>query len=146
MLKIDKISRHNLSELAELFKELSGNEQSVKKMEENFLLMEKNEDYIILGAMLNGKLVGSLMGIVCMDLVDDCRPFMVIENVVVSENCRRQGIGKKLMLEIESVCISRNCYYNLFVSGSKRTDAHKFYESMGYKPDVVRGFKKYFLN
>ncbi len=144
MLSINKISKNDLSELADLFKELTGNEQNVEKMEKNFLLMESSENYIVLGAKINGKLAGSVMGIVCLDIVDDCRPFMLIENVIVSEKYRRQGVGKALMLNIENTSVSKNCYYTMFVSGSQRKEAHKFYESIGYGNDIVRGFKKYF--
>lgn len=144
MLTIDKISQRDLPELAELFKELTGNEQSLEKMKTNFLLMEQNRNYILLGAKIDGRLAGTLMGIECLDLVDDCRPFMVLENVVVLEKYRMQGIGKELVLKIESICTSRNCFYIMLVSGSHRAVAHRFYEAMGYKPDSVRGFKKFF--
>jgi len=144
MLKIDKISVYDLPELAVLFKELSGNDQFIEKMEKSFSFIEKNENYILLGARINDRLAGSLMGIVCYDLVDDCRPFMLIENVVVSENFRGKGIGRELMRAIENICVDRNCYYTIFVSGAQRKEAHKFYESIGYRLDAVQGFKKFF--
>jgi len=144
MLKIDRISRNDLPELAELFKELTGNEQFIQRMEKNYFLIENNNDYIILGAKIDNRLAGSLMGIVCLDFADECRPFMLIENVVVLKQFQGQGIGKELMRCIENICIERNCSYNLFVSGSHRKDAHEFYKSIGYELNVVQGFKKFF--
>ncbi|MFD2877411.1 GNAT family N-acetyltransferase [Paenibacillus rhizoplanae] len=68
---------------------------------------------------VDGELLGSLMGIVCQDLVGDCRPFMVIENVVVSSRARRQGLGKKLMTAIEAIAHERDCYYIIFRVGGE---------------------------
>ncbi|HOV70464.1 MAG TPA: GNAT family N-acetyltransferase, partial [Clostridia bacterium] len=58
------------------------------------------------------------MGIVC---VGSCRPFMVLENVIVSQPYRRTGIGRKLMEYIEKYARSVNCnYYIMFVSRANR--------------------------
>lgn len=54
-----------------------------------------NPDYILVGVRNeDNQLVGSVMGITCLDTVGECRPFMVLENLIVSENSRRKGIGK----------------------------------------------------
>lgn len=143
MPEIKKNVKNDLKDLSLLFEELSDHKSNFELMAKNFEWIERNEDYILLGAKYNGKLVGSLMGIICHDLVGECRPFMVIENVVVSSTFRGQGIGRKLMIEIENVGKSKNCHYTMFVSGAKRKEAHKFYESLGYNLDLVQGFKKY---
>ena len=112
-------------------------------MTDNFKIISTDNNYILLGARYNDKLAGSLMGIICYDLVGDCKPFMVIENVIVTAAYRGKGIGKLLINEIERIGKTRNCYYTMFVSGIHRIDAHKFYQSTGYNPDTVKGFKKY---
>jgi len=145
MIDIVRIKRNDLADLALLFEELSGKRTDINKMHQNFELIEKNENYYVLGAKCDGKLVGSLMGIICRDLVGECKPFIVIENVIVSNEFRGKGIGKKLMTEIERLAKEKNCYYTMFVSGIQRKEAHKFYESVGYKLDEVQGFKKYLL-
>ncbi len=142
MINIDRIRRSDLPELAVLFRELTGNEQNTVNLEKNFVHIEQNDDYIILGAYAGGELTGSLMGIICLDFVDECRPFMLIENVIVSEKFRGQGIGRELMANIEGIAVERDCSYIIFVSGSKRIEAHKFYESIGYNPGEAKGFKK----
>jgi ribosomal protein S18 acetylase RimI-like enzyme len=145
MMEIKKIEQNDLIDLASLFEELSGKPTDINLMLKNYEWMEKNGDYIVLGAKYERRLVGSLMGIICHDLVGECMPFMVIENVIVSNKFRGQGIGKKLMFEIEKIGKERNCYYTMFVSGAQRKEAHKFYESLGYKLDEVQGFKKYLV-
>jgi GNAT superfamily N-acetyltransferase len=82
------------------------------------------------------------MGIFCLDLVGECKPFMVIENVIVSKRVRRQGIGKKLMHKIEEIAKERGCSYTIFVSGEERKEAHLFYEKLGFKEENVVGYRK----
>lgn len=83
------------------------------------------------------------MGILCKDLIGECEPFMAIENVVVSSKIRRQGIGRKLMNEIEVIARQQNCSYIILVSGGQRVEAHRMYESMGYREEHVEGFRKF---
>lgn len=143
MIEIKIIEPNDLIELASLLEELSGMKTNMSMLTKNFELMGKDADYYVLGAKIDHKLVGSVMGIICRDLVGECRPFMVVENVIVSKNFRGHGIGKKLMLELERIGKERNCYYTMFVSGAQRKEAHKFYKTIGYKLDEVQGFKKY---
>ncbi len=143
MYVIDKINHEDLNSLAGLYYELSGRETDINKMKEIFSSMESNPDYIILGVKEKDNLVGSLMGVVCKDLLGDCKPFIVIENVIVSSKYRGKGIGKKLIVNIEEVARRRGCSYIMFVSAKERSKAHKFYEKIGYKLDMVQGFKKY---
>ena len=76
-------------------------------MQKMFKYIQQNGHYHVLGAFYNGELAGSVMGIECMDLVGQCKPFMVVENVIVSDQVRRQGIGQKLMLQIERIARPR---------------------------------------
>jgi ribosomal protein S18 acetylase RimI-like enzyme len=143
MITIKPIGRDDLTDLAALLAELAGKPTNKESMLNNFEWMEKNGDYYVLGAKRDQRLAGSIMGIICRDLVGECKPFLVVENVIVSNQFRGQGIGKRLMLEMEKIGMERNCHYIMFVSGAQRRDAHQFYESLGYKLDVVQGFKKY---
>lgn len=143
MITIKKVAEEDLDSLAKLLEELSGSLTRMDRMKESFRWMAQSDDYVVLGAYDQGKLVGSLMGIFCRDLVGECYPFLVIENVIVKSSCRGQGVGRQLMQAIEAIGKERNCYYAMFVSGIHRKEAHKFYESIGYRLDEVQGFKKY---
>ncbi|OAB43766.1 GNAT family N-acetyltransferase [Paenibacillus glacialis] len=142
MISIDPIEHEDLAELGLLYEELIGSPSDVKKMQELFANLKDNVNYRITGIKVDGVLAGSVMGIICQDLVGDCRPFMVIENVVISLKFRGLGLGKKIMNEMENIAKRAECYYIIFVSSSYRKDAHRFYESLGYKLDEVQGFRK----
>lgn len=142
-IQLRPIGGEDLDELAGLFQELTGESTDRIKMAENFRRMQANPDYILLGAQDGNELVGSLMGIVCLDIVGECRPFIVVENVIVAERSRGRGVGRRLMAAIEAEAVERGCLYIMFVSSASRKEAHRFYEAMGYGLDVVQGFKKF---
>ncbi len=47
--------------------------------------------HILLAAEDGGRLVGSVMGVVCEELYGDGRPFLVVENLIVDKEQRRKG-------------------------------------------------------
>ncbi|MNB95649.1 putative acetyltransferase [compost metagenome] len=143
MVVIKEIEMESLPELGNLYQELMNKPSDLNKLEKVFKVVKADNRYILLGAFVEGELLGSLMGIVCQDLVGDCKPFMVIENVVVSVRARRQGVGKKLMNAIEQAARERDCYYIILVSGEQRKEAHVFYESLGYRDEKVEGYRKH---
>lgn len=143
MVTIQHAIIDDLESLSLLYEELIGEQTNIRKMTENFKSMKSNSNYIVLTAKEEDLLVGSVMGIICLDLAGKCNPFMVIENVVVKGSHRGRGIGSMLMEEIEEIGQKRNCYYTMFVSGGHRKEAHQFYKTCGYDLDFVQGFKKY---
>ena len=106
------------------------------------LALEKDPNYILVVAEKQNYLVGSAMGIICEELYGVCNPFMVVEDVIVDRYQRRLGIASALMKELESFAVNHDCNYIIFVTESERKDAHRFYQSLGYKSDAYKGFKK----
>jgi GNAT superfamily N-acetyltransferase len=143
MITVQKLTINDLPELAVLYRELMSQPTDLAAMTATFHWMEKNPAYLVLVAKLDQTVVGSLMGIVCRELLGECKPFMVVENVIVSSNHRRMGIGRLLMEKIERLARKLDCSLIEFCSGSHRKGAHRFYESLGYDPDEVRGFRKW---
>ena len=143
MITIGKIAEDDLDELSALYQELVDKPTDKEKLKENFAWISVNPDYYLIGAKVDQRLVGSVMGIVCRDVAGDCRPFMILENIIVKADHHREGIGKTLVRYIEDVAKERGCHYLFFVSSMERKEAHRFYESLGYPVGMVQGFKKY---
>jgi ribosomal protein S18 acetylase RimI-like enzyme len=141
-MEIGRISEEDLAALAELYQQLQPNEPSVAKMRETLLAVEQDPNHIIIGARIDGKLVGSALGIVCQMLFGQCKSFMIIEDVVVDSEHRRDGVGTALMLEMEKLAVQQNCGYIMLITDEDRTGAQNFYKSLGYKSDSYRAFKK----
>lgn len=116
MTSIKSIELSDLEQYASLCNELFGSNTNMTQFE---IIVEKiitNPDYILAGAKNEkGQLLGSVMGITCMDTVGECRPFMVLENLIVSEKSRRQGLERKLVNYIEGIARERNCYHIMLI-------------------------------
>ena len=56
-----------------------------------------------------------------------------VDELVVDENYRGQGIGKMLMNRIEEIAISKHCKQIELDSSFHRKEAHHFYENIGFK-------------
>jgi GNAT superfamily N-acetyltransferase len=144
MISIERITVDDLAALAQISEELSGRATDVGKMTVSFSRINSNPDYFLIGAKdEQHRLIGMAMAIICQDIVGECRPFMVLENIIVTQKQRGSGIGRKLIQYTERIACERGCYYIMLVSLATRTEAHKFYEALGYNIGVVQGFKKY---
>ena len=58
--------------------------------------------------------------------------------LAVNSNFQGQGIGKKLMSFIEDYALKNNISFIRLNSNVRRTEAHKFYESIGYVCDKTQ--------
>ncbi len=115
----------DIAELAVLYHQFWGEESSVKKIENQFIKLQKQNTHILLSAIEEDSLVGSVMGIFCEELYGDCRPFLVIE--IVDKNFRKRGIGRALLSEMEKIAKQRGCTQIILVTESNRIDACGFY-------------------
>lgn len=144
MLQIDRITREDLPALAALNEELSGEPTDLAAVEAVFAEVEGNPDYILMAGRLDGVLIGSLMGVVCRQLARAGKPFMLMENFVVSRTQRGRGFGRLMLARIEEEARARGCRSIVFTSSTRRKAAHAFYESAGYRLDEAIGFRKIF--
>ena len=144
-MDIESLKEEDLADLAALYKEFWEEDSFPEKMRATFTRLKANPSYIFLSAKQQGRLIGSAMGIVCEELYGQCKPFMVIEDVVVHKDYRRSKVGSALMTALEKRALEHNCNYIIFVTESDRTAAHRFYESLGYNSTAYQGFKKYLM-
>jgi predicted N-acetyltransferase YhbS len=142
MITINKLEFEDVKGLKELYEDAFGGVTDLEKMIQTFEKMRNESNHIILCAKENGKVVGSVLGVICNELIGQCTPFMVLEDVAVLNTHRRKGIAKSLLTEIEIYAKCENCSMIIFVSSRHREGAHKLYESLGYGIDKVNGYRK----
>ena len=111
-------------------------------MNEKFAELSNNDNYIFLVAEVNGVIAGSILGIICHELYGNCRPFLLMEDLVVDAEFRKMGIGKSLINELETIARQKDCYQILFMTEAERKDTIKFYESIGFDSGKNIGFKR----
>ena len=140
---IRNMKEKDLNGVSILYKSLIGKQCNAENMAEQFALISKNDNYILLVAEENGKVVGTVMGIRCITMVSNFNYFMAIEALIVDNEYRGKGISKLLLLNMENSAKQVGCSYIILVSGKQREVAHKLYESLGYGKDEAKGYRKF---
>ena len=140
-MKIRKLEKNDMKRLAGLYEQFWHETSDVSKMEAQFDVLERENSHIILGAEEEGVLIGSVMGVICKELYGDCRPFLVIENMIVDGAGRRKGVGSALLSEMEKQAKERHCTQMILVTEIERSDACGFYEAFGFQKNN-KGYKK----
>lgn len=141
-MNIERLVEDDLPGLAKLFEQFWGENSSLKKMHNTYARMAVNPAYILLTAKQNDRLAGFAMGIICEELYGECRPFMVIEDLIVDKNMQRTGAGSALMQKLEKYATHHDCCQIIFVTEGERKEALRFYQSLGYEYEPYKGFKK----
>jgi len=90
-------------------------------------------DFKVYVAEIDGKIAGTFALLIMDTLGNRCRPAGVVEDVVVSERARDQGIGRAMMEFALERCRERGCYKMALSSNLSRDAAHRFYESLGFE-------------
>ncbi|MBE6930011.1 MAG: GNAT family N-acetyltransferase [Ruminococcaceae bacterium] len=138
---VRNLEKRDLPQLAELYRQFWGEPSDVAGMERQFELMQRENTHIILVYEAEGKVVGSVMGVVCRELYGDCRPFLTVENMIVDKHHRRAGVGRSLLSALEDAARGRDCTQMILVTEKNRADACGFYEKYGFQTDTT-GYKK----
>ena len=93
-------------------------------------------------AVADGAVAGALMMAVLPNLSHHAQPWCQMENLVVDEPHRGQGIGRALMDWCEAEARAAGCYKLQFQSRNHRRVSHRFYRRLGYRALTV-GFRRY---
>lgn len=90
---------------------------------------------IVLGAFRGAKIIGTCTVNICANLSWSGRPYSIIENIIVTQNERGNGIGKALLLFAKHFAASKNCYKVALMTRDQTDVADKFYKSHGFSDD-----------
>jgi GNAT superfamily N-acetyltransferase len=141
------------STIAELTMQL-GYEVPASTLRERLGHLLAKDDQQFLVAELDGDVVGWVHVVVTEYIEADA--FAVIGGLVVERSHRKHGIGRALMTRAEGWATQKGCSFVRLSSTVTRTEAHRFYENLGYTniktqysfakpigpvpPDAIRGF------
>jgi len=92
---------------------------------------------------VDGQVRGTVLVSLCRDVMFRHQPFAVVENLVLDESVRGQGIGALLLRHVEQFCAAHDCSKMMLLSSVTRVEAHRFFAGMGFRGDNKRGFVKY---
>ena len=144
-IEIRFTNRKDLDQLPWLYRQYHNGdtkiETNVKGMIYEFEKLSKNKDYKFVSALDGDKLVGFCSVVVNHDIVEQQKPILMLWNLRVHPDYRKQNIGKSVMNFIEEFGNSINADFIFLGCDSDNQSARKFYNKIGYKEDY--GFYKY---
>jgi len=113
------------------------------KMEEANKVWDEIEKYNIkyFIAKKDGDILAACYICIIPNLTHNGKSIGYIENVITDENHRRKGIGKKLIEMAIEYAKENKCYKVVLQSGIKRTEAHKFYENIGFSGETKKAYE-----
>lgn len=120
--------KKDYASLAELLGEVYGSRITQEVLEKQYVTGDRS---ILIAQTREGGLTGCAFLEVKEDFVRPER-IMYVTYVAVAEEYRKQGIGRKIFAEIENICRKKGCKAIELTSANFRTEAHAFYESMGF--------------
>jgi len=145
MVEYGVLAEHELPSLLELYKQLNPHDNALDACTAKDLwknIEGQSIKYFV--AKENGKIVASCYICIIPNLTRGGKPIGFVENVITDAEYRGKGIGKRIMENAIHYARDQNCYKVLLQSGSKRTDAYGFYESIGFDGESKRAFEMRF--
>jgi len=99
-------------------------------------IMARMADYPDFRAFLvfaDGVAVGTFSLLIFCSLTHEGSKQAVLDAVVIGRRCRGQGIGSVMLEQACKIASDAGCYKIALSSNLKRMDAHRFYETHGFK-------------
>ncbi len=110
----------------------NGKVLSIDDAKKIFNRMQRYPNYSVYVVLLNNIIVGTFALLIMDNLAHRGTPSGIVEDVVVDEHHHQKGIGKEMMQFAMQKCREYGCYKLVLSSNVKRTQAHRFYESLGF--------------
>lgn len=126
----------DLPAILSLYGQLGQDDGTVLSPEQAMIIFNRLRsypDYRIHVALADDKIVGTFAMLVMDNLAHQGARSAILEDVVVEEGLRGQGIGRTMMAYAAALCRERGCYKMVLNSNRLRVDAHRFYEALGYE-------------
>lgn len=98
-------------------------------------------DRLLVVAEQDGQLVGSADAVCVVNLTRGSRPWVAVENVVVDERARRQGIDTALLAHLCDWAAERGAYKVQLITGTANPGKLDFYRLAGFEDRS--GFRRY---
>jgi len=132
-LTLRAVREDELSLLADIVAELDGETRPVlEELRATWLAMQRHPDYVCYLAQRGELVVGTLSMIVFPVLSYRVVNEAIVETVVIRPAFRGQGLGRAMITAAMRLAAEKGAYKLALSSNLRRSDAHRFYEDMGF--------------
>lgn len=134
--RIRTAEKNDLEKILELYHALTEDPEdkiSLKEGIEKFAKLKTYPDYKLYVAEYNDEIVGTFALLIMDNLAHRGEPSSIVEDVVIRNDMQGKGIGKEMMNFAMDISKKKGCYKMVLSSQLRRENAHKFYESLGFK-------------
>lgn len=141
-IMIRSANEKDINGLAKLMGEL-GYPTTEIEMDQRFKKINANPLYNTIVAEINGEIVG-MIGIIIGYRYEKNEDYIRIVALVVASDYRKQGIGGKLIREVEKLAKKQGIKSLVLNSGNRkdRNDAHQFYIQNGFEGRATGFYKE----
>ena len=102
-------------------------------------LMEDRNTHYVVGEQ-EGRLISTCVLTVILNLTRSTRSYGLIENVVTHPDCRKQGVGTRVLKYAQQLAWDANCYKVQLMTSRKEPEVLRFYETAGFTANEKTGF------
>ncbi|WAM33482.1 GNAT family N-acetyltransferase [Caldicellulosiruptor morganii] len=136
MYQIRLADENDVKEIMELLRELDSehliSEDQLKKKLVRLQESSFSKVYVVILSDEKPVIVGTFTLYILENIGHGGASLAILENVVVRPEYRKQGIGRYMILKAIEIAKENGCYKLMLSSNEKRTEAHKFYENLGF--------------
>ena len=106
---------------------------SLTEAERKLEKLKTYPDYNLYVAENENRILGTFALLIMDNLAHRGEPSSIVEDVVIRKDWQGRGIGKKMMKYAMDLSRQKGCYKMVLSSHIRREQAHRFYESLGFK-------------
>lgn len=131
MIKINKASSSDGTQLVEIINSALGYDVSENTLNDRIQKILQRHDHLLMVAKIDDQVVGFCHGY--LRLLTEVVEAIEIGGLAVTEEHRGKGVAKQLVTAIEDWAKTMGYTQVVLASNIIRTNAHEFYEHLGYK-------------
>ncbi|WP_102798632.1 GNAT family N-acetyltransferase [Bowmanella denitrificans] len=133
-ISIRQVSKDSLSEVLGLYAQPDFDKDvlSLEQAQQLFERMASYPDYKLYLARQAEQAVGTFALLIVDNLGHQGAKSAIIEDVVVADSHRGQGVGRVMMQYALELCREKGCYKAMLSSSLRREKAHEFYKNLGF--------------
>lgn len=131
---IRRATNSDLEALFKLYRQLESPDTPLtrERLADTFARMRNRGGFVVWVAEDEGTVVGTFLLAILDALGDRCRAVAIVEDIVVDREQRGRGVGRAMMMFAREQARQAGCYKLTLSSNLTRSDAHSFYESLGF--------------